>query len=127
MNEMLCTTPKTEKPQVKIQAPMYSPQVDILELADELVLSLDLPGVKADDVDVQFERGELTVRAKREAKTRPGKLLFEEFAAGDYYRAFLISQDIAVGDITADLKQGVLTVHLPKAKPAQPQRISVKS
>lgn len=104
----------------------YTPPVDILELADELVLTLDLPGVKADGVELHFERGELAVRARRAPANCPGTALVEEFEPGDYYRAFLISQDVAADKISAELKNGVLTVRLPKSLAAQPRRIAVK-
>jgi len=104
----------------------FTPRVDILELAEELVLLVDLPGVKSDSVTLDFERGELTVRARREPTDRPGRALVEEFEAGDYHRAFLISQEVAVDRIAAELKDGVLTVHLPKAAAALPRRIAVK-
>lgn len=106
--------------------PVFSPQVDILEMPNELVLFVDLPGVKADQVDIHFERGELTVKAQRETPTLPGRGLVEEFLPGDYQRGFLISQDIAADKICAELKNGVLTIHLPKIVEAQPRRISVK-
>jgi HSP20 family molecular chaperone IbpA len=104
----------------------YTPQVDILELPEGLVLYADLPGVKADGVEVQFERGELTVKARRESSKRPGECLVEEFEEGDFYRAFLISQDIAADQISAELKNGVLTVRLPRSPAAQARRINVK-
>lgn len=105
----------------------YTPQVDVLELPEELVLYLDMPGVRSDDVSIDFERGELTVRARREVPVPAGKRLIEEHVAGDYYRAFLISQDIAADRISAELKHGVLTVHLPRADSAQPRKVVVKS
>lgn len=104
---------------------VFTPHVDILEQPDGLVLRLDLPGVKADAVTVDFERGELTVRARREVARRTGRGLVEEFETGEYHRAFLISQEVAADKITADLKDGVLTVHLPKAVAALPRRIAV--
>jgi HSP20 family protein len=104
----------------------FTPRVDILELPEKLVLYVDLPGVKADGVQVDFERGELTVRARREPATHPGTSLVEEFQPGDYYRAFVLGQDIAADQITAELKNGVLTVHLPRSAAAQPRRINVK-
>lgn len=105
----------------------FTPAVDILELPDELVLFVDLPGVKADAVDVGFERGELTVKARREATAKSGRGLAEEFQAGDFTRGFLISQDVAADRISAELKNGVLKVHLPKAATAMPRRISVQT
>jgi HSP20 family molecular chaperone IbpA len=104
----------------------YTPQVDILEQPEGLVLYVDLPGVKSDQVEVNFERGELTVKARREPVRWPGTCLVEEFEEGDFYRAFLISQDIAADQITAELKNGVLTVRLPRSPAAQPRHIAVK-
>jgi HSP20 family molecular chaperone IbpA len=104
----------------------YTPQVDILELPDRLVIQIDLPGVKADAVEIDFERGELTVKARREPLKRSGTCLVEEFEAGDYYRAFLLSQDIAADQISAELKNGVLTIHLPRSAAALPRRVAVK-
>jgi len=104
----------------------YTPAVDILELPEELVLTLDMPGVKPGDVEVHFERGELTVQGKRDRGEHKGQCLVEEVEAGDYWRAFLISHDVAGDKISADLKNGVLTVHLPRAEAAKPRRIAVK-
>jgi HSP20 family protein len=50
----------------------------------------------------------------------------EEVEVGDYYRAFLISQDVAADKISAELKHGVLTIHLPRAEAALPRKIAVK-
>jgi len=104
----------------------FTPRVDILEMPEELVLYLDLPGVRAEDVEIDFQRGELTVRARRESPPRKGQWLVEEYEVGDFSRSFLISQDLAADRIHAELKGGVLTVHLPRADAAQPRRISVK-
>jgi HSP20 family protein len=104
----------------------YTPAVDILELPEELVLMLDVPGVKPDGVEVHFERGELTVQGKRTCAERQGQCLLEEVEVGDYWRAFLISQDVAADKINAELKNGVLTVHLPRSEAALPRRIAVK-
>lgn len=131
MNETKTRTNGPVQEQVETARParvvVLTPQVDILELPEELVLQLDLPGVKAEDVEVNFERGELTVKGKRPAVSRGGGCLVEELEFGDYYRAFLISQDIAADKIAAELKNGVLTVHLPRASSALPRRIAVKN
>jgi HSP20 family protein len=97
-----------------------------VELPDKLVLTLDMPGVRSQDVEINFERGELTVYGKRQPSEHKGQWLVEEFEAGDYYRAFLISQDVAADKISAELKNGVLTVFLPRIEAAQPRKISVK-
>jgi len=112
-----------EKAQSRV---VYTPQVDILELPEEMVLQLDVPGVKVDDIEIHFERGELAVRGKRQRTARPGRGLVEEYEPGDFYRAFLISQDVAADKITAELKHGVLTVHLPRQEAAKPRKVEVK-
>src|SRR5262249_35888610 len=82
----------------------YTPRVDILETPEEMWLYVDLPGVKANDVEVNFERGELTVHGKTQPAPAKGQSLLEESEPGDFYRAFLISQDIATDKIEAELK-----------------------
>jgi HSP20 family protein len=99
--------------------------VDILEQSDRLMLYVDLPGVKADDVELNFEKGELTVCAPRQVPARGGRSLVEQFEACEFYRTFLISQDIAADQITADLRYGVLTVNLPRSAAALPRKIAV--
>jgi HSP20 family molecular chaperone IbpA len=100
--------------------------VDIVELPDKLVLTIDMPGVRSQDVEINFERGELTVFGKRQPVEPKGQWLVQEIEAGNYYRAFLISQDVAADKISAELKNGVLTIHLPRIEAAQPRKISVK-
>jgi len=112
-----------EKKQSRV---VYTPQVDILELPEEMILQLDMPGVKVDDIEVHFERGELAVRGKRQHTARAGRGLVEEYEPGDFYRAFLVSQDVAADKITADLKHGVLTVHLPRQEAAKARKVEVK-
>ncbi len=107
---------------------VWTPSVDIMEKADGLVLALEMPGVKADAVDIHFERGELAVKAERTPREVKGRGLLREFGGGGtFYRAFLISQEVAADRITADLKDGVLSIHLPRAEAAQPRRIALKS
>jgi HSP20 family protein len=115
--------PATENGEAAVVA---RPRVDILETEQELVLLADLPGVKPADVDVRFENGELTIHGRRNA-TNPGKRrALWEYEPAHYHRAFRLSEDVAADKIEAELKNGVLTVRLPKAEAAKPRRISVK-
>ena len=113
-------------PEKQSRRAIFTPQVDIFEVGDEMVLQLDLPGVKGEDVEVHYERGELAVNARKHSTPRSGQGLVEEFESGDYYRAFLISQEVAADRITAELKHGVLTVRLPKHEAAKPRKVAVK-
>ena len=105
---------------------MLTPRVDILETENELLLHVDLPGVKSEDVDVRFENGELTLHGRR-TPTYNGRPWLWEYESGSFHRAFRVTEDIAADKIHADLKDGVMTVHLPKVESAKPRRISVKS
>jgi len=104
----------------------FTPRADILETAEELRLLLDMPGVRPEDVEVQFERGELAVHGRWAEVERAGKVLEAEDEVGGYYRAFLIGQEVDAERINAELKNGVLTVHLPKSAAARARRIAVR-
>jgi HSP20 family molecular chaperone IbpA len=105
----------------------FTPRVDILETADELLLHADLPGVQPNDLDVRFENGELIVHGKCSPRKENANCLLMEYGVGDFYRAFSISESIDASRIDAKLQNGVLTVHLPKTEKAKPKRIAVKS
>jgi HSP20 family protein len=105
----------------------FTPRADIRESAEELVLEMDLPGVKAENVDVHFDRGELTVRAKGPTLTTAGRSwLALEYQPGDFERVFRLSPDVDASKIAAELKDGVLTLHLPRAENYRARRISVR-
>jgi HSP20 family protein len=131
MSEKTSTMPKTgteqqpQRPMVNRRAVM-TPRVDVLEQSNKLVLFVDLPGVKPEDVELNFEKGELTVKARRDLARRAGRCLVEQFESAEYFRSFLLSQDVAADQITAELKHGVLTVDLPRSPAALPRKISVK-
>lgn len=125
MSQTLTKNGPEQKAMVSRRA-VLSPRVDVLEQAGKLVLFVDLPGVKPEDVELHFEKGELTLKAKRDLPARPGRCLVEQFESAEYQRSFLLAQDVAADQITADLKDGVLTVELPRSPSALPRRISVK-
>jgi len=107
------------------RAVTVSPRVDVLETENEFVVLADVPGVKPEDVDIRFEKGELTVHGQRPA-AHPGKEpVLREYEATNYHRAFAVAETIAADRITAELKNGVLTVRLPKVEAVKPKRIAV--
>ncbi|HEY2783724.1 MAG TPA: Hsp20/alpha crystallin family protein [Fimbriiglobus sp.] len=102
-----------------------TPAVDILERDGDLVLYADLPGVAPGDVDVRFENGELTVHGKR-TPNHAGKVRQSgEADVTNYFRSFRVSEQIAADKIEAGLKNGRLTLRLPKIEAAKPRRIAV--
>jgi HSP20 family protein len=107
----------------------YSPSVDIMETENELMLVADVPGARADSVDINYEQGLLILHVgvePRQAEENTN-FLYREYGVGDYYRSFQIGEGIDARKIEAELKDGVLTVHLPKADAVKPRKIQVKA
>jgi HSP20 family molecular chaperone IbpA len=108
-------------------ATTYTPRFDIVETDGELVLYGDLPGVTKDNLDIRFEDGELTIEGKVEPRHTEHEFIYGEYGIGDFYRSFTISEDIDADKISAELHNGVLTLHLPKMESARPRKIAVKA
>ena len=104
----------------------YSPRFDIWENDDEMILYGDLPGVMPEDLDVRFERPVLTIHGTVRPRHQDIKLLHCEYGVGNFHRAFTIGDAINADRISAELKNGVVTVHLPKSEKVKPRRIEVK-
>ena len=104
----------------------YSPRFDIWEDNDEMILYGDLPGVMPEDLDVRFENPVLTIHGKVSRRHNDIKFLHGEYGIGDFHRTFTVSEAMATERISAELKNGVLTVHLPKSEKVKPRRIEVK-
>jgi HSP20 family protein len=105
----------------------YRPHVDIYETSDEVTLLCDMPGVRPQDLDVRFEKGELNLYGKVETRPAPADYLLDEYGVGDFYRSFAIGSEVDAAKISADCRDGVLTVHLPKQEKLKPKRIVVKA
>jgi HSP20 family protein len=103
------------------------PRVDVLETEDELLILADLPGVRPEDVDVRFEDGELLLHGRRQPGHADKRRVLWEYEAPGYARSFRVTEKVDASRIHADLKNGVLTVHLPKVEAARPRRITVRS
>ncbi|WP_235908972.1 Hsp20/alpha crystallin family protein [Roseiconus nitratireducens] len=105
----------------------FAPRFDIWEGDDELVLYGDLPGVDPDSLDIEFENRQLTIHGKTCRKRASVNHLYSEYEVGDFHRTFTIGEAIDSAKISAELHQGVLALHLPKAAEARPRRIQVKT
>ncbi len=105
----------------------YSPRIDIWETDDELVLFADMPGVTAENLDVRFENRELRIHGTVSPRHDNVNFLYGEYGIGDFFRTFAIGESIDADKISAELKDGVLTLHLPKTEAHKPRKIEVKS
>lgn len=109
-------------------APRFRPAVDIVETAEELRVLADVPGANPENIDINFERGVLTIHARIESRQSEGtSFLLREYGLGDYYRAFEVTENVDGGRISAEYRDGVLTLRLPKAEKAKARKIEVRA
>jgi HSP20 family protein len=104
----------------------FTPRVDIYEDDNELTLYADVPGARPEDVDLRYENGQLFLHARVPSRQRQANYLLTEYEDGDFYRVFEIHESIDASRITAECKNGVLTVHLPKVEAVKPKQIQVR-
>ncbi len=106
----------------------HTPLIDIHEGPDGLVLEADLPGVSDQTLSIQVEDNVLSLRARVESPVpADARVLHEEYRPGDFYRSFILSDEVDRARITADVKNGVLRLSLPKAERAKTRRIEIKT
>jgi HSP20 family molecular chaperone IbpA len=107
------------RPERLSQRPAYLAPVDVLENREEYLILADFPGVKNDDVDIRFDKNELSLSGRV-----PGSKLAREF---DWTRTFVVPGGVDPEKISAELKDGVLTVKLPKKESVKPRQIAVRA
>ena len=108
--------------------PVFTPSVDIFETEKAITLLADMPGVKAEDLNVDLRDDTLTLTGDvRSDVGTPGEKVYEEYQTGRYYRQFSLSEVIAQDKIDATLSDGVLRLTLPKVEKATPRRITVQA
>jgi HSP20 family protein len=105
---------------------VFLPAADIYETPNELKVILEMPGVDKSNVDVRFEDGVLTVEGRLDF-SKYGELqpLYTEYNIGHYSRSFRLSTKIDQSKIGAEMKDGVLSLALPKVAEAKPLTIQV--
>jgi HSP20 family protein len=101
------------------------PCVDISETKDEYLLQADMPGVGKEGLEILLEGSELTLVGRRQPLPAEGEVLHRESTQRDYRRTFVLDPVIETSRISAQIDQGVLTVHLPKAEEVKPRKIKV--
>jgi HSP20 family protein len=104
----------------------WAPPVDLYETDDRYVITAEVPGLTREDVQIQVHDGRLTLSGTRsESELRCDQYHRVERGHGSFSRSFQVPQPIEVDAIAADLKDGVLTVIVPKASDGNPRRIRV--
>jgi HSP20 family molecular chaperone IbpA len=115
------------KEETTIPARIFMPATDIYEAEDALTVILEMPGVEKSNVKIHVEDGALNVEGRLElAKYRGLQPLYTEYNIGHYSRSFRLSSKIDQSKIAAEMKDGVLSLKLPKIEEAKPRTIQVK-
>lgn len=104
----------------------FTPSVDVCDCGEEVRVVADVPGCRADAVDVSFEDGVLSIAAAVPARSLPGRLLVQEYGVGDYRRSFRLGEGFDAAQISAALSRGVLTVHVPRLAAVRPRKVEVR-
>jgi HSP20 family molecular chaperone IbpA len=104
----------------------YIPYTDIFETDAALCVVMEMPGVEKKDLTVALESGVVRIEGRIDfAKYEGMEPLYTEYNVGHYSRSFTLPNQVDQAGISAQLEDGVLTLTLPKAKEAQPRRISI--
>jgi len=106
----------------------WAPAVDILETENELLLKADLPGVDMKNIDIRVENGTLTIKGERKYDgERNGRGYHRmERVYGAFARSFALPDTVETDKVTADYKDGVLTITVPKKEMAKPRSVKIE-
>lgn len=104
----------------------WTPPVDIYETADAFVVTAELPGLSRSDIEIRYHDGQLSIQGTRRAQEAPCERYHRvERGHSGFYRRFSIPATVDADAVVADLKDGVLTITLPKSAADGPRRIDV--
>ena len=110
------------------QRRVFVPRSDVYETDEAIVVIAEMPGTDKSNVDITLEKNVLTITGRVSDPVPEGyRLALGEYGSGDFERRFALSQAVDQNGIAAAVKDGILTLTLPKAKEAQPRQIQVKA
>ena len=110
-----------------VTAAAFAPAVDVFENAEKVVLKLDIPGVKEEDLDIRVEKDTLSVRGERKFYAEEKEENFHriERRYGSFFRSFSLPTTVDTENVEATYDAGVLKLELKKKASAQPRQIKV--
>jgi HSP20 family protein len=105
----------------------WTPALDLYEEKDNLVVKVELPGMKREDIDVSLHEGSLSISGERksEEKHQDADVYRTERFVGRFQRTVALPAPVAADKVKAQYKEGILTITLPKTEEAKPKRIDV--
>lgn len=105
----------------------FTPLADIYETEAALVITVEMPGVKKENVNISVEGDRLEIRGRAENLCEPGQVLVREFELGDFHRTFLLPSDVDTDKTTAKMADGVLVLVTARSEAAKTRRIAVET
>ena len=118
----MSTAPEQTRP-----GPVYMPAVDIFETDGAITVLADMPGVKADELEIDLRENVLTLTGRVTTGVSSESDVLREYDAGMFYRQFTLAESIDQAKIDAKLADGVLRLELPKLERAKPRQITVRT
>jgi len=107
---------------------IYTPQVDIIERKDDIVVIADMPGVDETSADITLDKNVLTIYGRVDInEPKDHKLSLSEYGIGDYQRVFTLSDEVDREKIRATVKNGVLWLIMPKAATVKTRKIPIQA
>jgi HSP20 family protein len=105
----------------------FAPALDVKENADSYIVSLEVPGIAQDDLNISLENNVLTVRGQKQQKheEKEGEFRRVERSYGSFARSVTLPRTVESGKVSASLNDGVLQIELPKEEQAKPRQISI--
>jgi HSP20 family protein len=106
----------------------FVPAVDVYEDGQKLVLKLEVPGIKQEDMDVRVENQTLTVKGERKFESQEKEENFHriERRFGSFARSFTLPTTVDTGSVSATYENGVLTIQLAKKEAAKPKQVKIE-
>ena len=107
----------------------WNPKANIAETENGYEVTLELPGMKPEDVDIELKRGVLTVTGHRKSETEEKDKTYHRVEShyGQFRRMFRFEDDLKAEHVDAEYKDGVLRITVPKPETAQAKHIEIKS
>lgn len=106
---------------------VWNPRCDIIETNNDFIVTVDLPGVKKEDVTVNYQDNQLTISGERTTEETKEKrdYIRKERTYGNFHRVFTLPQSVKAEKISASFKEGILTVTVPKSEESKPKQVKI--
>ena len=107
----------------------YSPAVDVREEEDKFILEAELPGLSDKDLNIQVENNMLTLSNVQEEQKEENKkgYVIRERRSRSFKRSFMLPRNVDTAGIDARMKDGILTLEIPKSEEAKPRKIQISA